>query len=64
MAKEIKFKGRIASSGSNGVCIYIPSHIVKVTELKKRLNTHVDCVLDEDGDMITYLSEPEDEDND
>lgn len=63
MAKELRFRGRITSSGSNGVCIYIPSHIVKVTELKKRLNSHVDCVLDEDGDIITYLSD-EDDDND
>ena len=61
MGKEIKFKGRITSSGSNGVCIYIPSHIVKVADLKERLNTHVDCVLDEDGDMITYLSDDDDE---
>lgn len=62
MAKDVKFKGRITSSGSNGVCIYIPSRIVKVTNLKERLNTHVDCVLDEDGDMITYLSDDKDDD--
>jgi len=61
MAKEIKFKGRITSSGSNGVCIYLPSHIVKVLELKDKLNTQVDCVLDEDGDIITYLSDDDDD---
>lgn len=61
MNNEIKFKGRITTSGSNGVCVYIPAHIVKVKKLKDRLNSYVDCVLDEDGDMIVYLSEDDDE---
>ena len=62
MAKEIKFKGRITSSGSDGVCIYIPSHIVKVAELKNKLNTKIDGVLDEDGDLLFYISDDEDDD--
>ena len=60
--KDLKFEARITTSGSNGVAIYLPSHIVKTTELRERINEKVQCVLDEDGDIIVYLSDDEDDD--
>ena len=53
--KEVEFQARICTSGSNGVALYIPAAIVKVARLKKRINQKVDCVLDEDGDIIVDL---------
>lgn len=63
MAKDVKFEARITTSGSNGVAIYLPAHIVKVAELRDRINEKVQCVLDEDGDIIIYLSDDEDDDD-
>jgi hypothetical protein len=57
MAKNIKFEVRVTVSGSNGVALYVPSHIVKMLDLKTKMNEKIVCVLDEDGDIIAYTSQ-------
>jgi hypothetical protein len=58
---EYEFQVRVTSSGSAGVALYIPAEIVKISDLKKMINQKVDCVLDEDGDIIVGLSVFDDE---
>lgn len=54
MANNIKFEVRVTSSGSAGVALYIPAEIVKITNLKEKVNIKIPAVLDEDGDIIIY----------
>ena len=62
--KAVKFEGRLTTSGSNGMALYFPSHIVKSADLKSRVNQKVPCVLDDDGDIIVYLNDEVEEDDD
>lgn len=64
MAKAIKFDMRITKSGSSGIAFYVPAEIVKITKLKDLENHKVQAVLDEDGDIITYLGSLEKDDKD
>lgn len=59
--KSQSFNARVTSSGSSGVALYIPSHIVKATGLDEMVNRKVTCTLDEDGDIIVDLEEAYDE---
>ena len=62
--KAVKFEARFTISGSNGVALYFPSHIVKSADLKSRVNQKVPCVLDDDGDVIVYLNDVEEDEVD
>ena len=62
--KAVKFKARVTVSGSNGIALYLPSHIVKSTDLKSRKNKYIPCVLDEDGDIIVLMDDIEEDDDD
>ena len=62
MAKEYEFEARVCISGSNGIALYIPTEIVKLTKLRKEKNRKVDCVVDEDGDIIIDMESFHDSD--
>ena len=62
MAKDLDFEARICTSGTNGVALYIPAHIVKVLGLKDHINEKVSCTLDEDGDILVDMESLEDDD--
>ena len=54
-----KFKARLCKIGTSGVGLYFPYREVTKLNLKALINAQVECEIDEDGDIITYLSEAE-----
>ena len=53
---EKEFNVRVCTSGSAGVALYIPAPIVKALGLKDEINTYLEAVMDEDGDITVYSS--------